>query len=321
MYDLTKNWSDTRECGQRHRQAGDGVRVPRVGVEPAVPRSRSESWRRCSLGHDRCEHGCRRRLRCLAWDWIPRLPAVRGRLQFHDYPNTAATSTDPPLRLQASDSITSTATDPTNGFFPKNAQISFKDVTDGLSNTVAVFESGGRPFVYRQEHVRRHESDCPLAQRRWLVPCGDGHSCSRDRTPRGQPVPGVFFNRTNGDDTGGTQLSRSRSTARKARRQPFGFHAGGQNVLFGDGSVKFVSDQVDIGIISAAVTRNGAGGIDDGTNGGTPNDGMIEPRSSRNRSSIKARFSSKRPRRFAGNHKTSKSRGCRQFLIFIPFQN
>jgi hypothetical protein len=47
-------------------------------------------------------------------------------------------------------------------------------------------------------------------------------------------------------------------------------------VLFGDGAVKFISDQIHIAVIGALVTRNGSGGIDDGTNGGTANNGIIE---------------------------------------------
>jgi prepilin-type processing-associated H-X9-DG protein len=203
-----------------------------------------------------------------------RLPAVAATAVPH-YPNTAATSTDPPLRLQASDSITSTATDPTNGFFPKNAQISFKDVTDGLSNTVAVFESGGRPFVYRKNTlVDTNPISHSLNGGGWCRAASDILFAGSNAT--GSLVPGVFFNRTNGDDTGGHSYPDA-IYGTEGTSQPFGFHAGGQNVLFGDGSVKFVSDQVDFGVISAAVTRNGAGGVDDGTNGGTANDGVIQP--------------------------------------------
>jgi prepilin-type N-terminal cleavage/methylation domain-containing protein/prepilin-type processing-associated H-X9-DG protein len=272
-YDLTKNWSDTAnvanvtgkrvtvyECPASASNRLFLDRDPNLGV--AAPWG-TNAANTVAVG----DYGA-----SLGLD--TRLPAVAATAVPH-YPNTAATSTDPPLRLQASDSITSTATDPTNGFFPKNAQISFKDVTDGLSNTVAVFESGGRPFVYRKNTlVDTNPISHSLNGGGWCRAASDILFAGSNAT--GSLVPGVFFNRTNGDDTGGHSYPDA-IYGTEGTSQPFGFHAGGQNVLFGDGSVKFVSDQVDFGVISAAVTRNGAGGVDDGTNGGTANDGVIQP--------------------------------------------
>ena len=40
--------------------------------------------------------------------------------------------------------------------------------------------------------------------------------------------------------------------------QPFSFHPGGLNVAFGDGSVRFIDETINIGIISALITRNQA---------------------------------------------------------------
>jgi prepilin-type N-terminal cleavage/methylation domain-containing protein/prepilin-type processing-associated H-X9-DG protein len=272
-YDLTKNWSDTANVAN--------VTGKRVTVYecPASASNRLFLDRDPNLGVG-APWGTNAANTVAVGDYgaslglDTRLPAVAATAIPH-YPNTAATSTDPPLRLQASDSITSTATDPTNGFFPKNAQISFKDVTDGLSNTVAVFESGGRPFVYRKNTlVDTNPVAHSLNGGGWCRAASDILFAGSNST--GSTIPGVFFNRTNGDDTGGHSYPDA-IYGTEGTSQPFGFHAGGQNVLFGDGSVKFVSDQVDFGIISAAVTRNGAGGVDDGTNGGTPNDGIIQP--------------------------------------------
>jgi prepilin-type processing-associated H-X9-DG protein len=53
--------------------------------------------------------------------------------------------------------------------------------------------------------------------------------------------------------------------------QPYAFHNGGLNVVLGDGAVKFIDDSINIGIVAALVTRNGAGGKD------LDNDGVIEP--------------------------------------------
>ena len=53
--------------------------------------------------------------------------------------------------------------------------------------------------------------------------------------------------------------------------QPFAFHKGGANVVLGDGAVRFINESVDIGVIAALVTRNGAGAND------TSGDGVITP--------------------------------------------
>ncbi len=37
----------------------------------------------------------------------------------------------------------------------------------------------------------------------------------------------------------------------------FGFHTGGANVVFGDGSVHFLSNNIDIGILAALTTKSG----------------------------------------------------------------
>ena len=59
------------------------------------------------------------------------------------------TGTQAPL-IKESASYISSPSSPTNGFVPKNTSIAFGDITDGLSNTIAVFESAGRPFIYRR---------------------------------------------------------------------------------------------------------------------------------------------------------------------------
>ena len=39
--------------------------------------------------------------------------------------------------------------------------------------------------------------------------------------------------------------------------QIYGFHTGGVNALFGDGSVRFLHQNINIRVVAALVTRNG----------------------------------------------------------------
>jgi len=207
--------------------------------------------------------------------------AAAAAAAYPHYPDTSATSTDPPLVVQESTAFASTAAAPTNGFLPKNAQITFADVTDGLSNTIAVFESGGRPFLYRKGSLVAAD----LNQHRlngggWCRAASDILFAGSNAT--GSVVPGAYFNRTNGFDVGGQSVPYSSSGysapwGTEGTSQPFAFHKGGQNVLLGDGSVKFLADNVDIGIVSALVTRNGSGSNDLNADGIITKDELKEP--------------------------------------------
>jgi prepilin-type N-terminal cleavage/methylation domain-containing protein len=174
-----------------------------------------------------------------------------------------------PLKVYGSDAMTSTASKPTNGFMPKNTALTFGDITDGLSNTIAVFESAGRPLVYRRSTAIGTD---PIVHRvnggGWCRAASDILFAGSNQT--GAQIPGIYFNRTNGDDVGGHSYP-DPVYGTEGSSQPFAFHRGGANVLLGDGVVKFIDESVDVGVIAALVTRNGAGAND--TNG----DGKITP--------------------------------------------
>ena len=175
-----------------------------------------------------------------------------------------------PLKLQGSTDLRSTATQTTNGFLPKNASITFQDVTDGLSNTIAVWESGGRPLVYR---LGSPVDPNPQAHRvnagGWVRPATDiilagsnksgslvvGHGTNSDF------ASGIFLNKTNGVDIGqesyapgtnGGYVIGSPVWGTEGTSQPYSFHPGGLNVLLGDGAVKFLDEGTHIGIAAAS---------------------------------------------------------------------
>lgn len=181
-----------------------------------------------------------------------------------------------PLRIQGSASLASSPERPTNGFLPKNTAITFQDVTDGLSNTIAVWESGGRPLVYRSGgQVSADPSNHRVNAGGWVRPASDVHFAGSNAT--GVVTPGLYLNRTNGNDVGQQSYSGTGypDWGTEGNSQPFAFHSGGLNALIGDGAVKFIDDSIHIGVAAALVTRNGAGKQDDGNFKEPPLDGVF----------------------------------------------
>lgn len=163
------------------------------------------------------------------------------------------------------------------GFFPKNATIDsttgnptrpgkkFRDVTDGLSNTIAVAESAGRPFVYLKG-ARKLTGGNPLTD-------PDPSSAATDRlnsggwsrpasdiiifgaTPAATGILGgsIAINATNGHNIRGQAYSNTgiASTilgtpiATHGTGAPYSFHTGGAHFAMGDGAVRFISENID----------------------------------------------------------------------------
>jgi prepilin-type N-terminal cleavage/methylation domain-containing protein/prepilin-type processing-associated H-X9-DG protein len=185
---------------------------------------------------------------------------------------TALAALTPPVYVQGSSSWQSAppTTPSTNGFLPKNSQLTLADITDGLSNTIAYFESAGRPFVYRkggslasadltQHNIAgggwaRAASDIELAGS-----TADGTTLTADTGFTAGSA--VYVNRTNGGDVAGQAYSATGFPApylTDGTSQPYSFHPGGFNYLLGDGSVKFWDDSGAVQLLADLVTRNGA---------------------------------------------------------------
>jgi prepilin-type N-terminal cleavage/methylation domain-containing protein/prepilin-type processing-associated H-X9-DG protein len=262
LYDLTKQWSEDHNV---KNVTGNRVAVYDCPSSPKTVKDRDPSlgtsgWTGIvavgdygsSLGID------------------PRFPAAAAQA----YPNYYGNGI--PLKTQGSLAVVSTPDKPTNGFLPKNATITFADVTDGLSNTVAVFESAGRPLVYhRGTLVGGDASQHSVQGGGWCRAATDILFAGSNST--GTVIPGAFFNRTNGDDMAGKSYPDTSFYGTEGTSQPFAFHKGGGNVLLGDGAVKFIDEGVDIGILAALVTRNGSGGDDLDGNGSIEQSELREP--------------------------------------------
>ena len=166
----------------------------------------------------------------------------------------------PTVLIDGSVSTVSTATQKTNGFLPKNSSITFADVKDGLSNTIAVWESAGRPFVYQRGKL---VSEDPATHRvnggGWVRPASDILFAGSNTT--GTTIPGFAVNRTNGLDIGAEDYvvgppAGYASVGTEGSSQPYAFHTGNVNILLGDGSARSLGEEVDITVAAALVTRN-----------------------------------------------------------------
>jgi prepilin-type N-terminal cleavage/methylation domain-containing protein/prepilin-type processing-associated H-X9-DG protein len=154
------------------------------------------------------------------------------------------------------------------GVLPKNQTGTWADVTDGLTNTIMLVESAGRPFVYRRGPVLVSEDQ---TQQRvngggWARPASDLLFAPSNKAgtviPPTSTTDAVAFNATNGDDVGGKDYPHP-TYGTEGTSQPFAFHSSGMNTLFGDGSVKFIDEAVDIAVFAGLITRDKAERISD----------------------------------------------------------
>ncbi len=126
-------------------------------------------------------------------------------------------------------------------------------VTDGLSNTIMITESAGRPQIYQVGKPIGTPSGLgtQINGGGWARPASDLDFVTSK--PDGTGYPGTCaVNCTNGftysaypDAAFGTEGSSA----------PYSFHTAGVNTVLGDGSVRFINNAVDVATFAAAVTR------------------------------------------------------------------
>ena len=140
-----------------------------------------------------------------------------------------------------------------NGLLPKNTQTRIADVIDGVSNTIAVTESAGRPYVWRKGI---QIGDLPAVHTNgggWARAASD--LSFNGLTLDGTVSPGpCALNCANGEQT---MTYPDPYFGVNGNGDPYAFHPGGVNHLFADGSVHFLQEQIDIRVYARLVTRAG----------------------------------------------------------------
>ena len=131
------------------------------------------------------------------------------------------------------------------GMLERNAKPTLAAVTDGLSNTIMYAESAGRPYLYRQGKLV--SEDLTQARVNGGAWCRPASEISIDgSTKNGEVLPGpCAINCTNGEDFASGPFPHPYYGS-FGSGEAYAFHNGGANFAFGDGSVHFLSDDMDI---------------------------------------------------------------------------
>ena len=141
------------------------------------------------------------------------------------------------------------------GMMPVNQRATFENVRDGLSNTLLLVESAGRPMVYR-----RRQAFGTLPTNR--VNGGGWSRSASDFGLDGASADGTSFpgtcaiNCTNGQDIGISPYPYPSPYGTGGTGETYAFHPGGANVLLGDGSVRFANETIDLRLYGRLVTRD-----------------------------------------------------------------
>ncbi len=117
-------------------------------------------------------------------------------------------------------------------------------ITDGTSNTLLLFESAGRPTIYKG---RTSSSDCSQSANPW--------SCENNWLGPWASFQGTYVATWtfDGKHLGGPCVI-------NCTNDGFGiyaFHTGGTNVLFGDGSVRFLKESATKEVVFSLISRAG----------------------------------------------------------------
>ena len=142
-----------------------------------------------------------------------------------------------------------------DGILPKNGDPRFADVTDGLSNTIIYGESAGRPILYRRGRKVGELPGFRVNGGGWARPASDFSvdGASFD----GATLPGpCAINCTNGENAGDKPFPLPYYGS-EGNGEAYSFHSGGANFALGDGSVRFISQNIGIREFARLVTRAG----------------------------------------------------------------
>jgi prepilin-type N-terminal cleavage/methylation domain-containing protein/prepilin-type processing-associated H-X9-DG protein len=182
-------------------------------------------------------------------DGDPQPPAVWGpEVAVTDY--AAVAGVDPTLAALYPGQIQALP-----GILIRNQVATIAAVTDGLSNTVMLAESAGRPSVYRLGKQYGALPNDRVNGGGWARPASDFDV--KGSTPDGLSVPGsCALGCTNGLDVNGRGYP-DPVYGTNGTSEAYSFHINGANALFGDGSVHFVNGNINIVTWAALATAAG----------------------------------------------------------------
>jgi prepilin-type N-terminal cleavage/methylation domain-containing protein/prepilin-type processing-associated H-X9-DG protein len=141
--------------------------------------------------------------------------------------------------------------DPLNSGILKADSVSLAEVTDGLSNTILVGESAGRPRLYQHN--------------KWIADGATPKTWSGSSSvTRPFPTGGVWASHAKGFLIDGAQTNGFTNTAPgpcavncSNDNEIYAFHPGGACALFADGSVRLLEESLPIQILIALASRSG----------------------------------------------------------------
>jgi prepilin-type N-terminal cleavage/methylation domain-containing protein/prepilin-type processing-associated H-X9-DG protein len=140
------------------------------------------------------------------------------------------------------------------GAISKTRKLKFADFVDGLSNTLHVTESAGKPDLYRAGKLVGTAPSTRVNGGGWARPASE-IPLLIGSSPDGTTFPGpAGINATNGEQQ---TVYPDPYYGVDGTGQIYGFHSGGVNALFVDGSVHFLKQTLPMRTLAALVTRNG----------------------------------------------------------------
>jgi prepilin-type N-terminal cleavage/methylation domain-containing protein/prepilin-type processing-associated H-X9-DG protein len=144
-------------------------------------------------------------------------------------------------------------------------RITTADITDGLSNTIYVVESAGKPYLYQNQVLaNQNYFSATVNGGGWCRPASDiwiiGFADKAGTVPSG----GWVINASNGLDCGGQyplNVPAGAPLGTDGSGQIYSFHPAGTNTLMADGSVRFLDadpvNGVSPSVLAALITRAG----------------------------------------------------------------
>jgi prepilin-type N-terminal cleavage/methylation domain-containing protein/prepilin-type processing-associated H-X9-DG protein len=141
------------------------------------------------------------------------------------------------------------------GMLSYNIVSRLADITDGTSHTVMYAESAGRPFLYRRGKLIGTLTQNRVNGGGWCRPASD---MSIDGTSSdGATSPGpCALNCSNGDDVATSAVPHPYYVS-VGTSEPYAFHPGGANFCMGDGSVRWLNEDISMREFARLITRAG----------------------------------------------------------------